>query len=71
MTAKRMGRPPIAKKERKAAHVSVRFTEAEHRGLERAAKAEGLPPSEWARGVILAASLSLSGGAETQRIRPS
>ena len=71
MTAKRMGRPPIAKRERKAAHLSVRFTEAEHRGLERSAKAAGLPLSEWARSVILAASSSLSGGADTQRRQPS
>jgi hypothetical protein len=69
--AKRMGRPPLAKRERKAAHLSVRFTEAEHRGVERAAKAAGLPISEWTRGVILAASSSLSGGADTQRIPQS
>jgi hypothetical protein len=51
-----MGRPPLAKKERKAAHLSVRFTEDEHRGVERAAKVAGVPVSEWARSVILAAS---------------
>ncbi len=56
MKAKRMGRPPLAKNERKATHLSVRFTEAEHRGVERAAKAAGVALSEWARGVILAAS---------------
>jgi predicted HicB family RNase H-like nuclease len=54
--AKRMGRPPLAKKERKATHLSVRFTEDEHRGVECAAKAAGVAVSEWARGVILAAS---------------
>ncbi len=56
MKAKRMGRPPLAKKERKATHLSVRFTEDEHRGVERAAKAAGVAVSEWARSVILAAS---------------
>ena len=51
-----MGRPPLAKKERKATHLSVRFTEDEHRSVERAAKAAGLALSEWARSVIIAAS---------------
>jgi predicted HicB family RNase H-like nuclease len=53
--AKRMGRPPLAKKERKAAHLSVRLTEAEHRAAERAAKATGVGLSEWARNVLLQA----------------
>jgi uncharacterized protein (DUF1778 family) len=56
--AKRMGRPPLAKKERKATHLSVRLTEDEHRGVERAAKAAGVALSDWARSVILAASRS-------------
>lgn len=56
MKAKRMGRPPLAKKERKAAHLSVRLTEAEHREAERAAKDAGLPLSEWARRAVLAAA---------------
>jgi hypothetical protein len=71
VTPKRMGRPPLAKKERKVTHLSVRFTEAEHRGLERTAKAAGLGLSEWARSVILAASSSPSGAADTQRRSPS
>ena len=71
MKAKRMGRPPLAKKERKATHLSVRFTEAEHRGIERAAKAAGAGISEWARRAILAASSLISGDADTQRTRPS
>ena len=58
MKAKRMGRPPLAKKERKATHLSVRFTEDEHRRVERTAKAAGVAVSEWARSVILAASRS-------------
>jgi hypothetical protein len=66
-----MGRPPLAKKERKATHLSVRFTEAEHRGIERAAKAAGAGISEWARRAILAASSLISGDADTQRTRPS
>jgi predicted HicB family RNase H-like nuclease len=63
MKAKRMGRPPLAEKERKATHLSVRFTRDEHREIERAAKAAGVALSEWARGVILSASSS--GGADT------
>ena len=51
-----MGRPPMAKKERKAAHLSVRLTEAEHRAAERAAKAAGQGLSEWARSIVLVAS---------------
>jgi predicted HicB family RNase H-like nuclease len=64
-----MGRPPLAKRERKVAHLSVRLTEAEHRAAERAAKAAGQALSEWARSLVLAASSS--GGADTQRTQPS
>jgi hypothetical protein len=71
MKAKRMGRPPLAKKERKTTHLSVRFTTDEHRAIERAAKAAGVALSDWARGVILAASSSFSGGADTQRTQTS
>jgi hypothetical protein len=63
--------PPLAKKERKATHLSVRFTTDEHRAIERAAKVAKVAVSEWARAVILAASSSLSGGADTQRIQQS
>ena len=70
MKAKRMGRPPLAKKERKAAHLSVRLTLDEYRGAERAAKSAGLALSEWARSVVLAASSLSAGDADTQR-RPS
>jgi predicted HicB family RNase H-like nuclease len=66
-----MGRPPLAKKERKAAHLSVRLTELEHKAAERAAKAAGVALSEWARGLVLAASSSFSGGVDTRRIQPS
>jgi hypothetical protein len=40
--AKRMGRPQLAKKERKATRLSVRFTTDERRAIERAAKAAGV-----------------------------
>jgi len=50
-----MGRPPLAKKERKAAHLSVRLTEDELRRIERTAEAAGVIVSEWARSVVLAA----------------
>lgn len=69
MKAKRMGRPPLAKKERKAAHLSVRLTADEYRAIERTAKTAKLAISEWARSVILAASSF--GGADTQRTQPS
>jgi predicted HicB family RNase H-like nuclease len=68
VSAKRMGRPPLKARERKAAHLSVRFTEDEHRALERAAKAAKLPLSEWARSVILGAATGAGG---TQPERPS
>jgi hypothetical protein len=71
MKAKRMGRPPLAKKERKAAHLSVRLTLDEHKSAERAAKVAGLALSEWARGVVLSASSLPSGDAGTQRRPPS
>lgn len=53
---KRIGRPPLAKKERKATHLSVRVTLDEYRGVERAAKTAGVPVSEWLRGTILKAA---------------
>jgi hypothetical protein len=57
---KKMGRPPLPKREKRAAHLSVRLTEGEHRGCERAAKAAGLALSDWARSVVLAASNGLA-----------
>jgi hypothetical protein len=53
--APRIGRPPLAKKERKATLLSVRLTEEERREVERAAKAAGVGLSEWARRVLLTA----------------
>lgn len=58
MKAPRIGRPPIAKKERKATLLSVRLTEDERREVERAAKAAGVGLSEWARRTLLAAIAS-------------
>jgi predicted HicB family RNase H-like nuclease len=54
--APRIGRPPLAKKERKATLLSVRLTEEERREVERAAKAAGVGLSEWARRVLLSAA---------------
>jgi predicted HicB family RNase H-like nuclease len=54
--APRIGRPPLAKKERKATLLSVRLTEEERREVERAAKAAGVGLSEWARRVLLTAA---------------
>ena len=42
MKAPRIGRPPIAKKDRKATLLSVRLTEIERRIVERAAKTAGV-----------------------------
>jgi hypothetical protein len=58
--APRIGRPPVSKKLRKAALLSVRLTEDEHRTVERASKAEGVAVSEWARRTLLAAASSSS-----------
>jgi hypothetical protein len=54
--APRIGRPPIARKERKATLLSVRLTEDERRDVERAAKAAGVGLSEWARRVLIASA---------------
>ena len=56
MKPPRIGRPPLAKKERKATLLSVRLTEEERRDVERAAKASGVGLSEWARRVLLASA---------------
>ena len=56
MKAPRIGRPPIARKERKATLLSVRLTEDERRDVERAAKAAGVGLSEWARRVLIASA---------------
>jgi hypothetical protein len=54
----RIGRPPVAKKDRKATLLSVRLTQAERRDVERAAKVAGVGLSEWARRVLLTAASS-------------
>jgi hypothetical protein len=54
--APRIGRPPLAKKERKATLLSVRLTEEERREVERAAKTAGVGLSEWARRILLTAA---------------
>ena len=51
-----MGRPPLAKKERKASPLSVRFSGDERRLLDHAAKHTGEKLSEWARRTLLAAA---------------
>ncbi len=71
MKAKRMGRPPLAKALLKGERLSVRLTREEFRSAEKAAKSAHVPLSDWVRGVVLAASSSPSGDAETQRIQPS
>ena len=58
MKAPRIGRPPIAKKDRKATLLSVRLTEAERAIVERAADKAGVGLSEWARRTLLAAASS-------------
>ena len=54
--APRIGRPPLPKKLAKGSLLSVRFTEEERRGLDRAAGRRGDKLSEWARKVLLAAA---------------
>jgi uncharacterized protein (DUF1778 family) len=54
--AKRMGRPPLTKSERKGERLSVRLTRDEMRAAEDAAKAAHVPLSDWVRGVVLAAT---------------
>jgi hypothetical protein len=58
MSKPRIGRPPVPKKLAKAALLSVRFSESERRGLERAAAREGLRVSEWARRVLMSAAIA-------------
>lgn len=53
---KKMGRPPVPKAERKGETLTLRLTAAERRAAEAAAKREGVPVSEWARRVIVAAT---------------
>lgn len=50
-----MGRPSIPKSLAKGVLLSVRFSGAERRILERAAEREGTSLSEWARRTLLAA----------------
>ena len=56
MAAKKMGRPPIPKAERKAEVLTLRLTKEERRCAEAAAKRTGLPVSEWARLAIVKAA---------------
>jgi len=66
-----MGRPPLDARDRKSAHLSVRLTEEEYRGIERTARATGRSIPEWTRSVILAAvtlgDLSPKGTARSSR----
>ena len=54
--APRIGRPPLAARERKGTLLSVRFPDAERHALERAAKREKLSLSAWARRTLLRAA---------------
>lgn len=56
MAAKKMGRPPKPKAERKAETLTLRLTKDERRSAESAADRDGLPVSEWARRAIVAAA---------------
>ncbi len=67
MKAPRIGRPPIAKKERKATLLSVRLTEAERTIVERAAKKAGVGLSEWARRVLITEACGASSDATVAR----
>ena len=45
----KLGRPPLANKERKAMIVGIRVTHQERRSMEAMAKAQGMKLSEWIR----------------------
>jgi len=50
MGEKKRGRPPLPDKDRRVRLVGVRFTDADYRRLERAARAAGLASvTEWVR----------------------
>jgi uncharacterized protein (DUF1778 family) len=53
---KRMGRPPKAPEERKAAALTLRWTQAERDAAETAAEKSGLALSDWIRKVVAAAT---------------
>lgn len=53
MSARKRGRPPVAKKLAKGALLSVRFSESERETLEKAAKRADMRLSEWARAALL------------------
>ena len=56
----KLGRPKLPKRERKGKLLCVRFTDAERRELDAAAKALGASLSEWARLALLVAARNQS-----------
>ena len=56
MSARKRGRPPVAKKLAKGSLLSVRFSEAERKALEQAARRADMRLSEWARAALLTAA---------------
>lgn len=54
----RIGRPPLAKRDRKGRLLSVRFSDEERRSLEQAAKQSQVSLSEWARATLLHVALN-------------
>ncbi len=50
---KKLGRPPVPKKQQKGSLLSVRFSAQEREDLERAAENEGIKLSAWARKVLV------------------
>lgn len=53
---KKMGRPPKPPEERKAAALTLRWTQAERKAAEVAAAATGLGLSDWVRKVVAEAA---------------
>lgn len=52
----KIGRPTLAKAERKGKILGVRLTADERRSVDRVAQKQGLAPSKWARETLLAAA---------------
>jgi predicted HicB family RNase H-like nuclease len=58
MPKTKMGRPPLPKKERRSATLTVRLKPEERRSADRAAEKAGLSVTEWARRAVVEKALS-------------
>jgi hypothetical protein len=60
----RMGRPPLPKGKARDIVFTVRMSPAERDEIVQAAKRDGVPATQWARGALLRAALAASGQGE-------